>query len=91
MRPSRSLVGPFWHMLRGRAPAWRTRRLTEDLGGFSQVKDLLVEESNVQPVTAPVTVCGDIHGQFYDLLELFKVGEEAPSTSYVFMVWPYPH
>ncbi|KAJ1492267.1 Metallo-dependent phosphatase-like protein [Baffinella frigidus] len=49
------------------------------------VKDLLVEESNVQPVTAPVTVCGDIHGQFYDLLELFKVGEEAPSTSYVFM------
>jgi len=51
-----------------------------------QVKDLLVEESNVQPVQAPVTVCGDIHGQFYDLLELFKVGEEVPATSYVFMV-----
>jgi len=50
-----------------------------------RVKDLLVEESNVQPVTAPVTVCGDIHGQFYDLLELFKVGEEVPTTSYVFM------
>lgn len=49
------------------------------------VKDLLVEESNVQPVQAPVTVCGDIHGQFYDLLELFKVGEEVPATSYVFM------
>ena len=52
----------------------------------AQVKDLLVEESNVQPVQAPVTVCGDIHGQFYDLLELFKVGEEVPATSYVFMV-----
>lgn len=50
------------------------------------MKDLLVEESNVQPVQAPVTVCGDIHGQFYDLLELFKVGEEVPATSYVFMV-----
>ena len=45
-----------------------------------------MEESNVQPVQAPVTVCGDIHGQFYDLLELFKVGEEVPATSYVFMV-----
>lgn len=27
------------------------------------VCDLLLEESNIQPVSAPVTVCGDIHGQ----------------------------
>lgn len=27
------------------------------------VCDLLLEESNVQPVCTPVTVCGDIHGQ----------------------------
>jgi len=51
----------------------------------SMVKDLLMEESNVQPVQSPVTICGDIHGQFYDLLELFRVGEEVPKTSYIFM------
>jgi hypothetical protein len=45
-----------------------------------------MEESNIQPVHTPVTVCGDIHGQFYDLLELFHVGGEIPDTHYIFMV-----
>merc|ERR1711865_493582 len=47
--------------------------------------EILLEESNVQRVHAPVTVCGDIHGQFYDLKELFKVGGECPQTNYLFM------
>jgi len=54
------------------------------------VKELLIEESNVQPVSAPVTVCGDIHGQFHDLRKLFQTGGDVPNTSYVFMVG-YPH
>lgn len=36
-------------------------------------------ESNIQPVSTPVTVCGDLHGQFYDVLELFRVAGGAPS------------
>jgi serine/threonine-protein phosphatase 2A catalytic subunit len=44
-----------------------------------------MEESNVQPVRCPVTVCGDVHGQLHDLIELFKIGGHAPDTNYLFM------
>ena len=50
-----------------------------------QARDIIVEEWNVQPVKCPVTVCGDIHGQFYDLIELFRIGGNAPDTNYLFM------
>jgi serine/threonine-protein phosphatase 6 catalytic subunit len=50
-----------------------------------KVVEFLLEESNVQPVASPVTICGDIHGQFYDLKELFRTGGHLPDTHYVFM------
>ncbi|OZJ02822.1 Serine/threonine-protein phosphatase 4 catalytic subunit [Bifiguratus adelaidae] len=50
-----------------------------------KAREILVEESNVQRVDAPVTICGDIHGQFWDLLELFLKGGDCPDTNYLFM------
>lgn len=50
-----------------------------------KAQELLVEESNVQLVHTPVTICGDIHGQFHDLLTLFSVGGECPFTNYLFL------
>ncbi|KAM2419815.1 hypothetical protein ACFXTH_026352 [Malus domestica] len=44
-----------------------------------------MEESNVQPVKSPLTNCGDIHGQFHDPAELFRIGGKCPDTNYLFM------
>jgi len=51
----------------------------------TKAREILAEESNVQRVDPPVIICGDIHGQFYDLRELFKVGGDVPDTNYLFM------
>ncbi len=40
----------------------------------------------MQPISAPVTICGDIHGQFWDVHELLRQGGMVPGTSYIFMV-----
>ena len=50
-----------------------------------KLKEIFCEESNVQPVDAPVIVCGDIHGQFYDLLNIFKEGGDIPDKKYLFL------
>lgn len=51
----------------------------------AKTKELLMQESNVVHVQAPVTVVGDIHGQFFDLIEIFKIGGYCPDTNYLFL------
>ena len=50
-----------------------------------QAKEIVRRENNIEVVKCPVTVCGDIHGQFYDFQELFRIGGDLPDTNYLFM------
>uniref|UniRef100_A0A8I3PBV0 Uncharacterized protein n=1 Tax=Canis lupus familiaris TaxID=9615 RepID=A0A8I3PBV0_CANLF len=39
-----------------------------------KAKEILSKESNVQEVRCPITVCRDVHSQFYDLMKFFRIG-----------------
>eukprot|EP00746_Dinoflagellata_sp_MGD_P142248 gnl/MRDRNA2_/MRDRNA2_75212_c0_seq1.p1 gnl/MRDRNA2_/MRDRNA2_75212_c0~~gnl/MRDRNA2_/MRDRNA2_75212_c0_seq1.p1 ORF type:complete len:377 (-),score=33.46 gnl/MRDRNA2_/MRDRNA2_75212_c0_seq1:41-1171(-) len=47
--------------------------------------EILCHEPNVVPVDCPVVVVGDLHGQFHDLIELFRIVGMPPSTNFCFL------
>ena len=69
------------HLLRSFTPLSSFTRLNPPV----QAREVLSKEGNVQSVSLPVTVCGDVHGQFHDLQELFQIGGGLPNTNYLFM------
>ncbi|KAJ7790958.1 Metallo-dependent phosphatase-like protein, partial [Mycena olivaceomarginata] len=46
---------------------------------------LLSSEPNMVKVQGPVTICGDIHAQYYDLMKLFDVGGRLTDNAYLFL------
>jgi|JI6StandDraft_1071083.scaffolds.fasta_scaffold181336_1 hypothetical protein len=39
-----------------------------------KIQELFMTESNVEQVSSPINLVGDVHGQFYDVLKLLKIG-----------------
>ena len=65
----------------------KQQRLTHEEASslISRATNILKQENNVLEIDAPCIVCGDIHGQFFDLLRLFEVGGSIEQQKYLFL------
>ncbi|GCA64904.1 hypothetical protein KIPB_015701, partial [Kipferlia bialata] len=49
------------------------------------VRDIFLSQPILLELNAPMKICGDVHGQYYDLLRLFEYGGFPPEANYLFM------
>lgn len=48
-------------------------------------RQLFMSQPMLLEINAPLKICGDIHGQYSDLLRLFDLGEYPPDSNYLFL------
>ncbi len=76
-----------WALLREHFTRGGILALEDCVTIVKQAMDVLKKEPNVLALNDPVTVVGDIHGQFYDLLKILDVGGDISTVKYGFFIW----
>lgn len=50
-----------------------------------QVREVFMSQNPLLELEAPLKICGDVHGQYQDLLRLFEYGGFPPESNYLFL------
>ncbi|QCE07466.1 protein phosphatase 1 [Vigna unguiculata] len=48
-------------------------------------REIFLQQPNLLELEAPIKICGDVHGQYSDLLRLFEYGGLPPEANYLFL------
>lgn len=51
----------------------------------NRAREIFLSQPILIEMEAPVKICGDLHGQYYDLLRLFEYGGYPPESNYLFL------
>ena len=64
-----------------------SKLLSEDELKYLCIKsmEIFMQESSFLELTAPIIICGDIHGQYRDLIRLFDFGGSPQKKQYLFL------
>jgi serine/threonine-protein phosphatase 2B catalytic subunit len=76
---------PDWKLLRDHLAREGRLEKADLLELINNFVTIIKAEPNIVKIQDPVTVVGDIHGQYYDMLKLLEVGGNPEDTQYLFL------
>ncbi|MCJ1392847.1 Serine/threonine-protein phosphatase pp1 [Xylographa bjoerkii] len=72
--------------VRGSRPGKQVQLLETEIRYLcTKAREIFISQPILLELEAPIKICGDIHGQYYDLLRLFEYGGFPPEANYLFL------
>ncbi|KAK2902505.1 hypothetical protein Q8A73_012251 [Channa argus] len=72
--------------VRGAKPGKNVQLQENEIRGLClKSREIFLSQPILLELEAPLKICGDIHGQYYDLLRLFEYGGFPPESNYLFL------